>query len=109
MELSVMDDEPFSAHQDADTGTLLVSGTIDEESIAEFREALRVATDEYTCPAVVDLTAVTLMPSLAVGVLLGAMARAPGTRVEVEPGTIAHRALEMLGLDEYTREGRAAG
>jgi len=104
-----MDDEPFSAHRDAGSGRLLVGGVIDERATADFRDALRAATEDYTEPAVVDLTAVTLMPSLAVGVLLGAMARAPGTRVEVEPGSIAHRALEVLGLDEYAREGRAAG
>lgn len=106
--MQVTDDEPFQAHQDDDSGALIVSGDIDEVSVADFRSALRTATEDFTTAAVVDLNGVTFLPSIAVGVLLGAMARAPGTRVEVAEGTIAHSALSILGLDEYARAGRPA-
>jgi anti-anti-sigma factor len=103
---AVMDEEPFHASRDQETGALIVGGAIDELSVADFREALRDATEDYTLGAVVDLNGVTFLPSLAVGVLLGALARAPGTRVEVDRGTAAHMVLQTLGLDEYTKTGR---
>lgn len=101
-----MDEEPFHASRDQETGALIVGGAIDELAVADFRQALRDATDDYTAGAVVDLNGVTFMPSVAVGVLLGALARAPGTRVEVGSGTTAHVVLQTLGLDEYAKSGR---
>jgi anti-anti-sigma factor len=106
MDDAVKDEEPFAARRDQQTGALLVSGAVDELVVADFRQALREATDDYSKAAVVDLNGVTFLPSTAVGVLLGALARAPGTRVEVDEGTIAHSALAILGLDEYARAGR---
>jgi anti-anti-sigma factor len=99
-----MDDVPFDSQFDP----LAVRGSVDELEITTFREALREATRDYTTSVVVDLNGVTFLPSIAIGTLLGAMARAPGTRVQVDDDKPAHHVLKLLGLDEYARTGRAA-
>ena len=97
---------PFAATADPASGRLVVSGDIDELSTPAFRDALRDATDDYTRPVVVDLDAVSLFPSMAVGTLLGAMARSPGTRVVASAGTVARSVLDMLSLYDYAIAGR---
>jgi anti-anti-sigma factor len=101
-----MHDAPFKSRFLAETATLVVSGCLDELNVAAFRDALREATEDYTKPVVVDLNDITFMPSLAIGTLLGAMARCPGTRVVVESDKPAHHVLELLGLHEYALVGR---
>ena len=101
-----MHDAPFESRFVAETATLIVSGCLDELNIAAFRDALREATEDYTRPVVVDLNEVTFMPSLAIGTLLGARARSPGTRVVVDNDKPAHHVLELLGLHEYALVGR---
>jgi len=102
----VDDGQPYRAEYDADAGVLIVSGAIDELSTGEFRDALRDATEEYARPVVVDLDAVTFLPSMAVGTLLGAMARAPGTRAVAPEGSPARMVLDVLGLYDYAVTGR---
>jgi anti-anti-sigma factor len=102
-----MHDVSFQSRLLAESATLFVFGSLDELNIAAFREALREATEDYTKPAVVDLNGVTFMPSIAIGTLLGAMARAPGTRVVVDDQRPAHQVLEVLGLYEYAVTGRS--
>ena len=101
-----MDEIPFDTRFLAESATLVVVGCIDELDVAAFRDALRDATGDYTSGVVVDLDGVTFMPSMAIGTLLGAMARAPGTRARVGEGRPARRALELLGLYEYAATGR---
>ena len=102
-----MDDgQPYRARYDADTGVLIVGGAIDELTTAQFRDALRDATEEYARPVVVDLEAVTFLPSMAIGTLMGAMARAPGTRAVAPEGCAARMVLDVLGLYDYAVTGR---
>jgi anti-anti-sigma factor len=99
-------DTAFRATVDPDSNVVVVSGAVDELSIDAFRDSLREVTQNYSKPAVIDFMAVTFLPSMAIGVLLGALARAPGTRVVLVEGTPAFRALQVLGLDEYVMNGR---
>jgi anti-anti-sigma factor len=101
-----VEETPFSSQFLAESATLVVAGSIDELDVAAFRDALRDATDDYTRSVVVDLDGVTFMPSMAIGTLLGAMARVPGTRATVTEGRPAREALELLGLYEYAATGR---
>ncbi len=101
-----MEETPFGTQFLAESATLVVVGCIDELDVGAFRDALREATVDYTASVVVDLDGVTFMPSMAIGTLLGAMARAPGTRAKVSEGRPARRALELLGLYEYAATGR---
>lgn len=98
--------QPFGASFDADTDVLLVSGAIDETTTADFRAALSEATHEYRTPVVVDLGEVTFFPSMAVGTLMGAMARVPGTKAIAPEDTPARMVLDVLGLYEYASTGR---
>lgn len=94
-------DTAFRATVDPGSNVVVVTGAVDELSLEAFRDSLRDATQNYSTPAVIDFTAVTFLPSMAIGVLLGALARAPGSRVVLVEGTPAFRALQVLGLDEY--------
>ena len=101
-----MDDIPFDVEYDDASSTLVVRGCVDELNISAFRQALREATKDYTTSVVVDLNEVTFMPSMAIGVLIGAMARAPGTHIHAADNTPAHQVLKLLGLHEYAATGR---
>ena len=103
-----MEEIPFATRYSAETSTLMVFGCVDELSVDAFRRALREATRDYTAGVLVDLNGITFMPSMAIGVLVGAMARAPGTCVEVAEGRPAHLVLKLLGLYDYATTGRRA-
>ncbi len=100
------DEAPFRATVTPASNVLVVSGAVDELSIDRFRDSLREATQDYSKSAVIDLMAVTFLPSMAVGVLLGVLAKAPGTRVVLVEGTPAFRALQLLGLVDHVTTGR---
>jgi anti-anti-sigma factor len=97
-----MEEMPFSTSFLVESSTLVVHGCIDELQTETFREALREASDDYSRDLVVDLSEVEFMPSLAVGVLVGAAKKcaASGRRLHVEArkGTIARHVLDICGL-----------
>ena len=97
-----MEEMPFDTMYLVESSTLVVLGCIDELNTEVFREALREASLDYGRDLVVDLSEVEFMPSLAVGVLVGAAKKcaASGARLQVEArkGTIARHVLDICGL-----------
>lgn len=97
-----MPDGPFLATFDEATGVLRVSGEIDEVSAVDLRSALAKHTGDSSQGLVVDLSAVTFLPSLAVGVLANAREKALAAGVPFEmvasDGSIAQRVLAVCAL-----------
>lgn len=93
---------PFEASYSPETGELAVSGEIDELSGPAFRQAIKEATDGYKRPVTINLNEVEFFPSLAVGILAGAM-RSGDILLVAKEGTIAQRVLEICGMT-YRRD-----
>ncbi|MEO5853044.1 MAG: STAS domain-containing protein [Nocardioides sp.] len=93
---------PLGLDFDAASRVLAVTGDVDEAQAAD----LRVAIDEHsggcTTDLVVDLSAVTYLPSAAVGVLARASQRfeTVGTTFElaVAAGSVAQRVLQVCAM-----------
>ncbi len=70
------------------------------------RAAIEDASEHYSRSLRVDLSAVTYLPSVVIGVLFGAMkqAEAAGTEVEVAvaPGTVVHSILLVTAMPHVT-------
>lgn len=92
----------LDARYDKATSTLVLVGELDDDVLDEFRACLREATADFTQSATVDLTAVTYLPSSALGVLVAAVRRSAGAEREVDlvaaKGTIAANILAITGL-----------
>lgn len=97
-----MEEMPFDTLFLVESSTLVVLGCIDELHIEAFREAIRAASLDHGRDLVVDVSEVEFMPSVAVGVLVGAAKKcaASGTALQVQArkGTIARRVLDICGL-----------
>lgn len=99
-----MADAEFAAPSSADTApelsTLTLVGELEDPDAV--RDALRAASADYSRSLGVDLTAVTYLPSVVVGVLFGAMKNAElaGTSVvvAVEAGSIVHNILRITAM-----------
>lgn len=76
---------------------LSVTGECDLASIVEFRAELRRAT-RAGHPVVVDLTGLSLLDSLGVGLLIGAARRATQLVVLAPPGSRAREVLDATGV-----------
>jgi anti-anti-sigma regulatory factor len=90
--------KPFSTAIGTDGRTLIVSGSIDEDAIDEFRSVLRrhvtMARD-----AAIDLSDVEFLPSMAVGALVGAMKHASGDlTIVARDGCFAAKVLTICGI-----------
>lgn len=98
-----MHERPFSAAYEPGTSTLTVGGAVDELAAPTFRDDLAAALAAGPGPVVVDLTDVDYLPSVAVSVLVAALA-AGGTPLELRAtrGSIAQRVLELCGLPHRT-------
>lgn len=102
-----MHQQVFRAFHDVGSRVLVVSGSVDELAVDDFREALRAASEGSTRQLMINLDGVTFMPSMAVAVLMGALAAGPpGTKVSASPGTTARQVLELLGLYEFATKDR---
>lgn len=99
---AVVEDTPYAASYDAETGVLSVAGSVDELSGPTFRADLEKASDGFARDVVVDLTEVDFFPSLAVGVLAVALknARNAGHTLDVVAATdsIVARVLRISAL-----------
>jgi len=93
-----MEERPFSAVMDPDGRTLQVSGSVDELSLDEFREALHACVNTTPDP-VVNLSDVDFLPSMAIGVLVG-VCRPDWDSVTVvaRQGCFAAKVLEVCGI-----------
>jgi anti-anti-sigma factor len=97
-----VEERPLTTTYDDATGTLLVSGSVDELSGVALREAIDKHSDGCTEEMSVDLTDVDFLPSLGIGVLAIAMRTAEenGSRIDLvaAEGTIAEQVLSICGL-----------
>jgi anti-anti-sigma factor len=99
-----MHERPFSAAYEPGTSTLTVGGAVDELAAPTFRDDLAAALAAGPGPVVVDLTEVDYLPSVAVSVLVAALAAKGGGApvLRAARGTIAQRVLELCGLPHRT-------
>jgi anti-anti-sigma factor len=89
---------PFTTSTCADGRTLAVSGSIDELAVDDFRRALH---DHVvgSADAVIDLSDVDFLPSMAIGALVGVLKRAPGkVTLAAREGSRAAKLLRICGL-----------
>ncbi|GAA2115674.1 STAS domain-containing protein [Nocardioides bigeumensis] len=92
---------------DSGSGTLLVSGSVDETRVDDLRSAIDECTGHYTRDLTIDLADVDFLPSTAVGVLAEALREAgkQGRRLELlaPAASIAGRVLLICGLPHVHR------
>jgi anti-anti-sigma factor len=101
-------DDPLSCEFEAGTGTLLVSGSITESSVAYLRDALRQCSSDYTRDLTVDLAGVTFLPSVGLGALGLAKRRAAENGIRFVVSTtrtsLTHRILAIAGMPFVLRD-----
>ena len=101
-----VDPSSITVDLDETSGTLTVTGDLDEVVVGELRDALEKHTGGYTRSLVVDLSGVDYLPSVAVGVLAKAMRQAAdhgqGIELVAAEGTIAQRVLLVCALPHRT-------
>lgn len=92
----------FSIELDEAARTIIVSGELDDPAIVSLREAVVEASGSFTRPLAIDLSAVSFIPSAAVGVLATAQQRGSTSGHPVDlvaaDGTIAQRVLTVCAL-----------
>ena len=97
-----MTEVPFAITFDIASRTLMVAGDVDEHNTAPLREGIEKHSQMYSVGMVLDLSAVTYLPSAAVGVLVRADQEfaAAGTPFELAAagGTIAERVLTVCAM-----------
>ena len=97
-----MTEVPFALSFDAASGTLTVTGDVDEHNAAALREGIEKHSQMYSVGMVIDLTAVTYLPSTAVGALVRADQEfaASGATFELAAaaGSIAERVLTVCAM-----------
>lgn len=92
-------ERPYNAVFDLATGWLTVHGEIGELDTADFRRDLLEAVAHSDGPVVVDLSDVDFLPSMAIGVLVGAVKGSAGQiQLAATPRTIAAHLLQICGL-----------
>jgi len=102
-----VDFRPFAVDLDAQSNTLVVSGSIDETAGPDLRDAIEKHSAGYTRDLTIDLGEVDFLPSMGVGVLALALRSgdqngASITLVAVK-GTVAQRVLTICALPHTLR------
>jgi anti-anti-sigma factor len=99
-------DQPFSVDHDDSASSLTVVGEVDEPHAAALRDAIEHHSSSYTADLVVDLSGVTYLPSVAVGVIATSRQKlqASGATLELvaSDGSIAQRVLTVCALPYRT-------
>ena len=99
---SRVEERPLTFSFEPATGTLHVSGEVDELSGVAFRDAIEKHSDAFSRDLVIDLGDVDFLPSLGVGVLAVALRNAEekGSSIELvaRKDSIAHQVLNICGL-----------
>ena len=105
--------EPLSLSFDTVSSTLFVGGSIDEMSADKLRDALNRCMGETTPTLTVDLTDVSFLTSVGIGVLAAAVHRGAdlGCTVEAvaEAGSIPERVLAICGLPHTIKVDGSSG
>ncbi len=93
------EERPYSAELDLASARVTVHGEIGELDTADFRRDLLEAVAQTETTVKVDLSDVDFLPSVAIGVLVGAMKGSAG-RIEIVAArrTIAAHLLQICGL-----------
>jgi anti-anti-sigma factor len=93
---------PFTTTYDAAASVLAVSGDVDAESTEQLRQVIEECSHEYRTDLVVDLSGVTFLPSVAIGVLVRVEQSfdAAGTSFELaaRAGSVADRLLTVSAM-----------
>jgi|SRR5690349_20762806 anti-anti-sigma factor len=93
---------PLTTTYDEVGSVLAVSGDVDAESTEELRRAIEGCSKEYRTGLVVDLTGVTFLPSVAIGMLVRAEQsfEAAGSSFELaaQTGSMAQRVLTVSAM-----------
>lgn len=97
-----MDSSTFTADYDDAAQLLTVTGEVDEAASTTLRELIGSSTADHSRSIGIDLTAVTYLPSVAVGILARTQKDAADAGHPVDllatDGTIAQRVLQVCGL-----------
>jgi anti-anti-sigma factor len=104
-----MDVRPLSTVVRLGSQTLAVSGSIDELAVDEFRQVLHrfVAGTDH---AVVDLSDVDFLPSMAIGALVGVMKQPQGSlTIVAREGCFAAKVLAICGIPFEFQPVEASG
>ena len=91
----------FVVDHDQATSVLTVSGDVDEVSTPLLRDAIEEASAGFTRSIAVDLSAVTYLPSVVIGVLAKAQQEFSGSsamELIAADGTIAQRVLTVCAF-----------
>lgn len=97
-----MRERAFETSYDDATATLTLVGIVDELSLEDMSEAIRVASADHTRSVTIDLGGLDFLPSIGLGVLAVAMRKgrkldAP-VHLVTRRGSLSHRVLEVSGL-----------
>ena len=94
---------PFEAAFDAPEATLRLAGDIDDDAMLDLHRALDDATDEGRRAVLVDLSAITYLPSAALGLLAIVMRRGQKSghrvRLQAPPEGFVASVLKVSGLE----------
>lgn len=100
--LPTVTDAPFTLDFDVASRVLSVAGDVDEPQSAALREGIEQHSEWFSQALVVDLTAVTYLPSAAVGVLAKAGQSFAETGATLDlaaaTGSIAERVLTVCAM-----------
>lgn len=101
-----MPEEPFSVELDDSASSLVVVGEVDEPHAAALRDAIEHHSGSFSRDLVLDLSRVTYLPSVAVGVIATSRQKlqAAGAALELvaSDGSIAQRVLTVCALPYRT-------
>jgi anti-anti-sigma factor len=93
------EERPYSADFEHVDARLTVHGEIGELDTAQFRRDLLEAVARTERPVIVDLSDVDFLPSMAIGVLVGAVKGSAGQiELVAAKGSIAAHLLQICGL-----------
>lgn len=96
---------PFAVDFDESSAVLTIAGDVDEAESTAIQAAIESHSLGYTRDLSVDLSAVTYLPSVAIGVLAKARQAFPspaGLELVAAAGTIAQRVLVVCALPHRT-------
>lgn len=95
-------DNPLTTAFDEEVSLLTVAGDVDEESTPTLRQMIEDCSKQHTTNLEVDLSGVTYLPSVAIGVLVRAeqamVAAGASLTLAARSGSLSHRVLTVSAM-----------